>query len=370
VRLAIPARVHERLDAFRPDLVHAHHPFLMGDTAFRVARHHGVPLVFTHHTLYERFTRAVHLDSEAMRSLAVVLGTTFANLCAAVVAPSASIEAILRERGVEVPIEVIPTGVDLGRSAEGDRTRGRRDNAMPDGCFVLGHVGRLSPEKNLGYLGEAVAAFLDQVPEARFLLVGEGEAEPEVLDPCRRHGVSDRVIRAGSLDGTDLVDAYRAMDLFVFTGLSDTQGMVLAEAMAASLPVVALDAPGARDIVRSGRNGVLVEAGAGVEEFAAVPIELAAAPDRLQRLAEGAARTALDYGVERCGERLIGFYQGVLRDWSVPEDRGAGVWEEFLERCRTEWDLLTQKADTLSAVLHETDDVGGKPDPDPRPARV
>ncbi|MBS3735442.1 MAG: glycosyltransferase, partial [Phycisphaerae bacterium] len=101
------------LDAFKPDVVHAHHPFLLGTEAARVAAAHDVPLVFTHHTMYEWYTHYVPLEIPSMRTFIQQLATGYANLCDAVYAPSASVADILRGRGVTAPLRVVPTGVDL-----------------------------------------------------------------------------------------------------------------------------------------------------------------------------------------------------------------------------------------------------------------
>ena len=88
MRLPVPSGLHRRLDSFSPDVVHSHHPFMLGDTAFRVARRHGLPLVFTHHTLYEEYTYLFSRESSALEQMAMHIATEYANLCDHVVAPT------------------------------------------------------------------------------------------------------------------------------------------------------------------------------------------------------------------------------------------------------------------------------------------
>src|SRR4030095_8327583 len=96
--------------------------------------------------------------------------------------------------------------------------------------FVVGHVGRLALEKNLGHLAKAVALFLKQETRARFLVVGDRPWRSELKAVFAEHGVADRLLLAGKRTGRVLREAYRAMDVFAFTSRSETQGMVVAEA--------------------------------------------------------------------------------------------------------------------------------------------
>jgi glycosyltransferase involved in cell wall biosynthesis len=255
VRLPVPGLLTEPLDRFQPDLIHAHHPFLLGDTALRVASSRGLPLVFTHHTLYEEYTHYVSTESEAIKRFVIDLSTGYANLCDHVIAPSQSVLALLQQRGVTSPITVVPTGVDLSRFTKRSGRRFRKTAGIPRDVFVVGHIGRLAPEKNLMFLTRAVARFLQERPQAWFLVAGSGPLEDAMRAHFGEAGVLERVRFAGILQGGALADAYDAMDVFAFASKSETQGMVMAEAMAAGTPVVAVDASGVREVVRDGYNG-------------------------------------------------------------------------------------------------------------------
>jgi len=148
VRIPLPFLVDQKIDDFKPDVIHSHHPFLLGDTAVRAAYRRNLPLIFTHHTLYEKYTHYVSLDSEVMKRLAVHLTTEYANLCTRVVAPSRSIADLIAERGVIPPIAVIPTGVDIDYFRSGKGADFRRLHHIPLDAPVIGHLGRLAPEKN------------------------------------------------------------------------------------------------------------------------------------------------------------------------------------------------------------------------------
>ncbi len=351
VRLPIPGLLSAELADFRPDVVHAHHPFLLGDTALRVAARFELPLVFTHHTLYERYTHYVPGDSPAMRRFAIRMATEYANLCDHVIAPSESIAGLLVERGVETPITAIPTGIDLERFANGDGGGLRRQLGIPADAFVVGHVGRLAPEKNLDLLSRGIARFLADHPGSHCLIAGTGSAEDTVRANLAAPGVEERVHLLGKLTAQDLVDAYHAMDVFAFASTSETQGMVLAEAMAAGVPVVAIDAPGVREVVRDGENGRLL-----FEEDADA---LADALERCRQCPAGARaewqgnalETARAFSLERCANRLAGVYSGLLERRPADHAPEDSAWSRTLRRLEAEWDLWSSRAEAAARSL-------------------
>jgi 1,2-diacylglycerol 3-alpha-glucosyltransferase len=296
VRLPVPGLLSAALRGFKPDVVHAHHPFLLGDTALRVAHARRRPLVFTHHTRYELYTHYVPGDSEALRRFAAQLSTGYANLADLVFAPSESLARVLWERGVRAPIDVVPTGVEPAEPA--DRASARAALGLPPGDFVIGHAGRLAPEKNLVFLAGAVADYLRKDARARWLLVGEGPLRAEIERRFRRHGLRGRLHAAGVLTGRRLNEAYAAMDAFAFASKTETQGLVLLEAMAAGVPVVALDADGARDVVSDRVNGRLVR-GERADRFGAALRWTAACLRRGDELNRAARRTAALYTADR-----------------------------------------------------------------------
>lgn len=370
VRLPFAAALSARLDAFAADIIHAHHPFLLGDTALRVAMNKNVPILFTHHTRYEDYTHYVPF-SDTLKDIAIDLPTHFANLCDGVIAPSESIARLIRRRGVKSRIAVIPTGIDVGAFAAADRTRGRERHGIPAGAFVVGHVGRLAVEKNIPYLAEAVARFLVRHPDARFLVVGDGTAREDIERICGQHGVGDRVILAGRRTGAVLREAYRAMDVFAFASHTETQGMVVAEAMAARLPVVALDATGIREVVGP-RNGILLTANAAPEEFTSALETLARDPNRLAALAAGAAKTAQAFSITRSAASVLAFYQEARQATRARRlENDLHPWTALLKRLGLEWDLLSARTQTLAAaVFGETKEKAGDEKPQTTPAPV
>ncbi len=344
VRLPVPGLLTAALGDFSPDLIHAHHPFLLGDAAVRLAALRNIPLVFTHHTMYEQYTHYVPGDSRTLAKFVIDLTTGYTRFCDAVIAPSDSVAVTLRQRKVEAPVFVIPTGVDVEVFAQGDGERIRREMGIPSSAYVVGHLGRLAEEKNLRFLAAAVARFLRKRRQAHFLLVGQGAAEDAVRAAFKSRGLRDRLHFAGSRSGRDLTDCYHAMNVFAFASLSETQGMVVTEAMAAGLPVVALDASGVREVVRDGVNGRLLKGGTERSFAAALEGIFSSSSERRAELTRAAQRTAEEFSLPRTAERTRQLYQEVLARASIAKSTEDSAWEAASRAIETEWELWANVA--------------------------
>ncbi|MGM0784137.1 MAG: glycosyltransferase [Pseudomonadota bacterium] len=347
----IPGQLFEAIEAFDPDIVHAHHPFLLGDTAVRAAETYGLPLVFTHHTLYEHYTHYVPGDSPRMQRFAKALATEYTHLCDAVIAPSESIRDLLLERDANPAIHVVPSGVDTVRFAAGSGKAWRRRLGIADDAYVIGHLGRLAREKNLVFLAGAVAKALADLPMAHFLVVGEGDARGAMIEAAEDEGIAARVHFTGRLEGQTLIDAYHAMDVFAFASHSETQGMVIAEAMATGLPVVAVDAPGVREVVRDGNNGRLLANDDG-EALTEALVSLSAA-DARRPLAEGARATATAYDESSCAERCLAVYRAAIAQGGAFTHADDGGWERVRARLGAEWRMLCHRGRLLKQLVQD-----------------
>lgn len=337
--------VDPRLQAFEPDIVHSHHPYLIGDSALRYAADKNAPVIFTHHTLYEEYTHYVSLNSQSMKQFVIELGTQYANLCDAVIAPSESIAQLIRSRGVTTPVEVIPTCIDVKAFARGRRDKFRDQHKISENTFVVGHVGRLAPEKNLEFLVRALCEFVKQNANALCLVVGDGASAENFRLEFQKENLADRLLMVGKKTGRDLADAYAAMDLFAFASKTETQGLVIAEAMAAGLPVVALDASGVREVVRDERNGFLLRSDATESEFASRLNDLERDQSLRERCASEARQTAALFSYSEIGDKALALYRRVLRKTS--RARGALEDDQFkslLKRIEVEWTLASEKA--------------------------
>ena len=183
--------------------------------------------------------------------------------------------------------------------------------------LVIGHVSRIAVEKNVGYLGQALALVIAARPHARILIVGDGPARPEIEATL---GDSARFV--GYRSGDDLADHYAAADLFAFTSLTETFGNVILEAMASGLPVVAIRSGGPGDIVRPGETGVLIEPDQPANVFADALIDLLDHPDRRSARALAARNYALTQTWEAIMAGLRARYERILTQAGQTQNRG------------------------------------------------
>lgn len=350
VAVPIHGPLKSDINKFAPQIVHSHHPFILGDTAVRVSGRLGLPLVFTHHTQYEKYTHYVPGDSPLMNRFAVELAVGYCNLCDSVIAPSETIRATLIEQGVKTPVVEIPTGVDVDLFGGGDAAAARHERRIPADRFVVGHVGRLAPEKGLEFLANAVARFVSEHENACFLVAGSGPCESMIQRVFAERNSSDRLIMVGQLDRHELANFYAALDVFAFASQSETQGMVLTEAMAAGTPVVAVDAPGVREVLRSWVNGIGV-----AEENTDVFVETLhvfarSSPKRRTELVAAARQTAEEFSIERTGTQSLELYDRLITSGATaPADTDA--WSKAQRRIEKEWQLWSNVADAMTQAL-------------------
>jgi len=250
----------------------------------------------------------------------------------------------------------IPTGVDCDRFKNGDGKGFRKKAGLEQTALVIGHVGRLAPEKNLGFLASAVKISLRQNQRAKFLIVGDGPSAAWLKTSFAEDRLTDRLIMAGKKTGADLADAYCAMDVFVFSSHSETQGLVVAEAMAAGCPVVALNASGVREVVTDHHNGRLLPADATAESFAAAITDFFNNSEAAGWWRQNAWATARKFDRIKMAGELADLYQ-LARQKKLKSTHEYkhffDNWENLLNGIKTEWEILSSKvgviADTFSA---------------------
>jgi len=300
-RLTIPLLPHDR-DARtleRLSIVHTHSAFVTGWMGSRLARRARIPHIFTYHTQLEEYAHYFPFESSLTRSAAASLTRSHCNSADVVIVPTGAMERHLRDLGVRRRIEIVPSGIDVGFFASGRRNEAVRRalGVSPADKMVLA-VGRLGREKNLELTLEAFARL--GVAGARLVLVGEGPHREILERSAQRLGIAASTTFAGEFARAELPDAYASADVLAFTSRSETQGLVLAEALAAGLPVVAVDTPQTCDVL--GSDGRIV----APEPFA-VAAALRQALEEPSRSREGPA-VARRFDAAEIGDRILAIY--------------------------------------------------------------
>lgn len=337
---------------FKPDVVHTHHPFLLGSTGQSIAADHDVPCVYTHHTRYSKYIEDRTNWPPAIEEAMIELAINYCNLCDMVISPSLGIQNLLRKAGVTQPITVIPTGVDVEKFAEGSGTNIRSKHDIPEHAFVVGHIGRLAPEKNCIFLSQCLSEFLKQNESSYVLIVGDGNQRKNMEQMLETDGVSDRVIWTGELSGQDVVDAYHAMDAFAFASHTETQGMVLSEAMAAGVPVVAVEGTGVQDLIDHQKNGWMI-ATDDVGQFVAYLNELKNFDESQHAiLRQEIESTVNHFSLDACAERALETYQRAIDNHS----QGLGLsqsptWQASIRSWDALWKRCLGRAKAVGTAL-------------------
>lgn len=239
------------------DLIHVQTPFVAHYAGLKAARRLGLPVLATYHTLFEEYLQhyAAFLPSGWLRRQARAFSRRQCNALDAVVVPSSAMRERLASYGVTAPMHVLPTGIPLARFTHGDGPAFRQKHGIAAERPVALFVGRVAHEKNIGFLLEAIVKTRQSCPEVLLLVTGEGPAMADLRQQAEQLGLAGNVRFLGYLDrASELPACYAAADAFVFASRTETQGLVLLEAMAAGLPVIALAEMGTKDILEAGRG--------------------------------------------------------------------------------------------------------------------
>lgn len=288
------------------DIAHSHDPFSVGQVAFWASYRYRIPHVHTYHTLYTEYRRYVPHPFRPSRRAVEQISRLFCNRCAAVVAPSKQMEQELRSYGVKAPIYPISYGVDEGDFDSPIAWDARRELDLPSEELLL-FAGRLCLEKNVLFLLRAFQRIVQERPTARLVLAGDGPQRRQIEAYAAELGVAAETVFTGHLPRERLIDLYRQATLFVFASKTETQGLVLVEAMMAGLPVVAVGAMGPLDIVIPGETGMLVDE--HEDQFATACLTLLSDEVQRKRLGEAARHWASARSARASTARLLQVYE-------------------------------------------------------------
>lgn len=331
-RLTLPlvARRNKRQFLSQCDVIHSHSLFITGWMASYYARRRfRVPLVFTYHTLLDRYTHYSPLGARITSQLTRELTRAYANAADAVIVPTQTVASSLRAGGVSAPICVVPTGIDVEAFRVVDATAGitvrTRHGIAPDAPLLL-VVSRLAQEKNIPLALRALALLRADLPNAQLLLVGSGPLLDSLKTQARTDGLEGAVHIVGSVPHDELPGYYAAADAFAFTSVTETQGLVLAEAFGAGLPVVAIDSPQTRDVFGQSLAGALVEDEAGM----AAELRKLLTDPALRGAASAHSRAAAAaFDAKATAGRVLAVYDAVLANRAGTADMSA--FEELFD---------------------------------------
>lgn len=302
----------------KADLVHIQTPFLAHWAGVNIARRLRLPTIETYHTFFEEYLYHYIplLPKSMLQCLARRLSNTQCNAVDAVISPSHAMAASLKAYGVHRPIHVLPTGLETSDFQNGDGRRFRERHGIEADRPLLLHVGRVALEKNIDFIFDVLARVRDVVPEVLLVIAGEGPALGHFRRRVSDENLSRHVLFVGYLDRKgELVDCYQSANVFVFASATETQGLVLLEAMAAGLPVVSTAVFGTRDILDDAVGARVVEE--DVERFAEAVVEVLTTPDLQRGLSSQAKSHAARWSNGALAKRMLTLYEGLVGQTSA-----------------------------------------------------
>lgn len=328
-RMMKPAAVRALLPQLRDagyDLVHIQTPFVAHYLGIEIAAALDIPRVETYHTFFEEylFHYVPLLPRSLLRALSRRFSRTQCNQMDALIVPSSAMRDKLAEYGVRVPMHVIPTGIPLAEFSGGDGTAFRSRHGIDPDRPVLLFVGRVAHEKNIDFLLRTLELAIARMPHLLLVVAGEGPALGSLKKLAARLNLQEHVLFVGYLDRrAALLDCYRAADAFVFASRTETQGLVLLEAMALGIPVVSTAVMGTRDVVGPGRGALVPQDDEA--DFAEHLVRLMRDPQLRARLASDGRAYVREWHADTLARKLAATWQDVVnsRNRGTPAAEGA-----------------------------------------------
>jgi glycosyltransferase involved in cell wall biosynthesis len=297
------------------DVIHMHTPFRAHQIGVELARMTGRPTVESYHTYFEEYI-ANYLPWFPPPLLRFFVRRFSRSLCGNIdhmIVPTTEMAEVLRGYGIETPSSVVPTGIRLDEFANGDGARFRRQHGIGETQPMLLTVSRLAIEKNIDFLLDVARVLKAEFDDFVFVIAGEGPDAPRLQRMTRSLGV-DRYVRfLGNLDRrTTLLDCYSAADVFMFASSTETQGLVLIEAMACGAPIVSTAVMGTATVLRE-THSALISTG-DVNEFTSLVARLLRSPDEREALSAAGPHDAARWSAPVLMQKVIAMYETLARN--------------------------------------------------------
>jgi glycosyltransferase involved in cell wall biosynthesis len=316
--LALPFsfRMRNIVQKLNLDIIHVHSPFLLGRVGARYAKRLQIPLVFTFHTLYEEYVHYVPFAHGITKDLTQRLSTDFCNQCDLVVTPTRVISEYIKSLGVKTPVVNIPTGIQVEDYGSGDANWLQKTFGMLANEKILLCVGRLGKEKNLQWLLEATALVEREYSNIRLVLVGEGPEKNNLKNKAKELGIDKKLTFTGMLPKEKVIHCYKSSDVFIFSSVTETQGLVIGEAKAAGLPVVAVKAYGVSEMVEHEKDGFLTDL--NKEEFAGRVLQILKDDNLKLHMSQQAVTNVNKISSRNCALKLLRHYLDMVQKNNSP----------------------------------------------------
>ena len=295
------------------DLIHIHTPFTAHYGGLRVAQRLNLPIVETYHTYFEHYLHhyAPFLPTRMTKAFARKLTVSQCHQVQSIISHSPQMAEALRAYGVRTPIAVLPTGLPESAFVPGNGIRFRQDRGISLDRPVALFVGRVAHEKNIDFLLHMSVRLRELVPNILLIIAGEGPAEAHIKALTARLRLQQNVLFVGNMDrATTLRDCYSAADIFTFASRTETQGLVLLEALAQGTPVVSTAVMGTADVLRDVKGAITSPE--EVDTFAQTCARILTDTELRKQLTAQAPDDAKTWSSRTMALRLMAIYETVV----------------------------------------------------------
>ena len=262
-RIALPgSRQLFKFSSLNIDIIHSQTPFSLGELGLALSKLFKIPVVHTYHTLFSEYVHYVPFAPKRWtKKFAEMASRRYCNACKLVIVPSIGIKNILESYGVRTKTAIIPSGVDIFNKQEhcSSSYNIREKHHFDTSEKILLYAGRIGKEKNLYFLLDVFSKIKQHHQKVKFIIVGDGPEKKRLKREAKKQKISHNIIFTGYLEKKEVFSYYQEADIFVFASKTETQGLVIAEAMSVGLPVIALEAIGVSDILADNQGGFMIK---------------------------------------------------------------------------------------------------------------
>jgi len=310
IAIAFSGKLRNFVKERKIEILHSHDPFVLGFRALKMQKEFSLPHVHTYHTLLVEYRHYIPKPFTPSKKMVADFSGWFCNMVNSVIAPTEEIKKELLSYGVKRRIYVIPTGIDTETFSKPKRNIRKKLNL--EGKKVLLYVGRLAKEKNVYFLLEVMKKMEKNVV---LLMVGGGPEKEKLEAKAREEDLN--IIFTGYVPREELVDYYHAADVFVFSSLTETQGLVVLESLSAGTPVVAIARKGIKNVLENGKGALLIDE-ENVHVFSEKVKMLLQDEKLLEKMKEAGKKYVLEkWAMDVMVERLEKVYEEAIREGKI-----------------------------------------------------
>lgn len=314
--LPIPQKLLHKIKDLNIEVVHTQTPFFIGAIAKYVSLRNNIPLIFTYHTQYDKYSHYVPLPQNSVKKTAISWSRIFCNRCNWIIAPSQEIKNFLESIGITTPVEAIPTGIDLDEFNNLKPQEFREKIKVGKNEKVLITAGRLAKEKNMEFILRSFRLILNEYENIKLLIIGGGPYQKALEKYNEKLNLKENTIFTGAVPKKEVIQYCAASDIFVFASVTETQGLVILEAMATGKPIVAIESTGVNEVVEDGVEGFLCPPDENI--FKEKVIELLINDNLRKKMEEKVKIKARQFSSSSSAQKIVAIYEKAKRSSGLP----------------------------------------------------